>query len=233
MQGHLEILKYRPEKQTETIELVTDELNRMSRLVNDLLLIAKAEQPSFLRIKPEELDWFTEELYFKSQGLAKRNWRLESKGLSPVEIDRGRLTQAVMNLVQNAIRHTQESDTIALGSTVREDYVYLWVRDTGEGIATEFQQRIFDRFARASDADRYSPGEGAGLGLSIVEAIAKAHNGWVELDSNLGIGSTFTIVFPLTEDTANEPNSHSRRQPPHSRVYRSGITSSRIHNSCR
>ncbi|MEO1762345.1 MAG: ATP-binding protein [Cyanobacteria bacterium J06629_18] len=233
IQGHLEILKYRPEKQTETIELVTDELNRMSRLVNDLLLIAKAEQPSFLRIKPEELDWFTEELYFKSQGLAKRNWRLESKGLSPVEIDRGRLTQAVMNLVQNAIRHTQESDTIALGSTVREDYVYLWVRDTGEGIATEFQQRIFDRFARASDADRYSPGEGAGLGLSIVEAIAKAHNGWVELDSNLGIGSTFTIVFPLTEDTANEPNSHSRRQPPHSRVYRSGITSSRIHNSCR
>ncbi|MEO0935283.1 MAG: ATP-binding protein, partial [Cyanobacteria bacterium J06641_2] len=233
IQGHLEILKYRPEKQTETIELVTDELNRMSRLVNDLLLIAKAEQPSFLRIKPEELDWFTEELYFKSQGLAKRNWRLESKGLSPVEIDRGRLTQAVMNLVQNAIRHTQESDTIALGSTVREDYVYLWVRDTGEGIATDFQQRIFDRFARASDADRYSPGEGAGLGLSIVEAIAKAHNGWVELDSILGSGSTFTIVFPLTEDVVNEPNYHSRRQPQSSRVYRSGITSSRIHNSCR
>ncbi|MEO0686105.1 MAG: ATP-binding protein, partial [Cyanobacteria bacterium J06649_11] len=233
IQGHLEILKYRPEKQNETIELVTDELNRMSRLVNDLLLIAKAEQPHFLSIKPEELDWFTEELYFKSQAMAKRDWRLESKGLSPVAIDRGRLTQAVMNLVQNAIRHTQESDTIALGSTVREDYAYLWVRDTGVGIATEFQQRIFDRFARASDTDRYSPGEGAGLGLSIVEAIAKAHNGWVELDSTLGSGSTFTIVFPLTEDTANEPNSHRRRQPPHSRVYRSGITSSQIHNSCR
>lgn len=233
IQGHLEILKYRPEKQNQTIELVTDELNRMNRLVNDLLLIAKAEQPHFLRIKPEELDWFTEELYFKSQALAKRNWRLESKGLSPVEIDRGRLTQAVMNLVQNAIRHTQENDTIALGSTVRDDYAYLWVRDTGEGIAPDNQERIFDRFARASDGDRYSPGEGAGLGLSIVEAIVKAHNGWVELDSILGSGSTFTIVFPLTEDIVNEPNSHSRRQPPHSRVYRSGTTSSRIHNSCR
>ena len=233
VQGHLEILKYRPEKQNETIELVTDELNRMNRLVNDLLLIAKAEQPHFLRIKPEELDWFTEELYFKSQAMAKRNWRLESKGLSPVAIDKGRLTQAVMNLVQNAIRHTQEGDTIALGSAVRDDYAYLWVRDTGVGIAPENQQRIFDRFARASDGDRYSPGEGAGLGLSIVEAIATAHNGWVELDSALEVGSTFTIVFPLTEDTANEPNSHSRRQSPRSRVYQSRITSTRIHNSCR
>ena len=233
IQGHLEILKYRPEKQNETIELVTDELNRMNRLVNDLLLIAKDEQPHFLRIKPEELDWFTEELYFKSQALAKRDWRLESKGLSPVAIDRGRLTQAVMNLVQNAIRLSLEIDTIALGSTVREDYAYLWVRDTGEGISPEDQQRIFERFARASDGDRYSEGEGAGLGLSIVEAIATAHNGWVELDSVLGSGSTFTIVFPITEDKANESNSDSRRQPPHSRIYRSGITSSRIHNSCR
>ena len=233
VQGHLEILKYRPEKQNETIELVTDELNRMNRLVSDLLLIAKAEQPHFLRIKPEELDWFTEELYFKAQAIAKRNWRLESKGLSPVAIDKGRLTQAVMNLVQYAIRHTQEGDTIALGSAVREDYAYLWVRDTGEGIAPENQERIFHRFARASDGDRYSPGEGAGLGLSIVEAIATAHNGWVELDSALGVGSTFTIVFPLTEDTANEPNSHSRRQSPRSRVYQSRITSARIHNSCR
>lgn len=233
IQGHLEVLKYRPEKQNETIELVTDELNRMNRLVNDLLLIAKAEQPHFLRIKPEELDWFTEELYFKAQAIVKRDWRLESKGLSPVAIDKGRLTQAVMNLVQNAIRYTEESDTIALGSAVRDDYAYLWVRDTGVGIAPENQERIFERFARASDGDRYSPGEGAGLGLSIVEAIAGAHNGWVELDSALGTGSTFTIVFPISEDTANEPNSHRRRQSPRSRVYRSRITSPRIHNSCR
>ena len=81
-----------------------------------------------------------------------------------------------MNLVQNAIRHTKENDTIALGSTVRNEYAYLWVRDTGFGIATEDRERIFNRFARASDADRYSADEGAGLGLSIVEAIATAHS---------------------------------------------------------
>ena len=231
IQGHLEILKYRPEKQRETIELVTDELNRMSRLVNDLLLIAKAEQPHFLCLKVEELDWFTEELYFKAQALAQRDWRLESKGLSPVAIDKGRLTQAVMNLVQNAIRHTQAGDTIALGSAVRDEYAYLWVRDTGAGIAPEDQLRIFDRFARASEGDRYSPGEGAGLGLAIVEAIATAHQGWVELDSALGVGSTFTIIFPIQE--AADANSDRRRQPPRRRVYQSRTPGARIHNSCR
>ncbi|MEM8722893.1 MAG: HAMP domain-containing sensor histidine kinase [Cyanobacteria bacterium P01_G01_bin.39] len=233
IQGHLEILKYRPEKQEETIALVTDELDRMGRLVNDLLLIAKAEQPRFLSIKLEELDWFTEELYFKSQALATRNWQLESKGLSPVAMDKGRLTQAAMNLVQNAIRHTEENDTIALGSTVRHEYAYLWVRDTGSGIATEDQERIFERFARASEGDRYSAQEGAGLGLSIVEAIATAHNGWVELESELGTGSTFTIVFPLSQEVVNESNPDCRRQPPHRRVHRSRAKGTRIHNSLR
>ena len=233
IQGHLEILKYRPEKQPETIELVTDELNRMNRLVNDLLLIAKAEQPNFLCIKLEDLDWFTEELYFKSQALAERNWRLESKGLSPVAIDKGRLTQAVMNLLQNAVRHTQENDSITLGSAVRDEYAYLWVSDTGEGIATEDQERIFARFARGSNSDRYSPEEGAGLGLSIVEAIVTAHNGWVELDSSLGIGSTFTLVFPISQEAVDEPNSDRRRQSPRRGVYRSRTTGTQIHHSCR
>ncbi|MGK7935876.1 MAG: sensor histidine kinase [Xenococcaceae cyanobacterium] len=233
IQGHLEILKYCPEKQPETIDLVTDELSRMNRLVNDLLLIAKAEQPNFLCIKLEELDWLTEELYSKSKALAKRDWQLESKGLSPVAIDKGRLTQAVMNLLQNAVRHTQENDTITLGSAVRDEYAYLWVSDTGEGIATEDQERIFDRFARASDSDRYSLEEGAGLGLSIVEAILTAHNGWVELDSSLGIGSTFTLVFPISQEAVDEPNSDRRRQSSRRGVYRSRATSTQIHNSCR
>ena len=233
IQGHLEILKYRPEKQEETIALVTDELSLMSRLVNDLLLIAKTEQPHFLRLKSEELDWFTEELYLKAQAIANRDWQLESKGLSPIAIDKGRLTQAVMNLVQNAVRHTKENDTIILGSTVRDEYAYLWVRDTGEGIAPEDRERIFDRFARASESDRYSPAEGAGLGLSIVEAVVTAHNGWVELDSELGNGSIFTIVLPISQEILDESNSNCRRQSSHRRIHRSRTTSARVHDSYR
>jgi len=199
IQGHLEMLKYQPQKEA-TIALVMDELERMSRLVHDLLLLAKAERSDFLQVKPEELDWLTEEIYLKAKGLAERDWRLESKGLSPITVDRQRLTQAMMNLVQNAIRHTCEGDTITLGSAVKGDYAYLWVRDTGEGIALEDQRRIFERFVRAT-GDRSI--EGYGLGLSIVEAIAEAHAGRVELVSQPGQGATFTIILPLTQASVN------------------------------
>lgn len=201
IQGHLEMLKYQPQKE-DTLALVMDELERMSRLVNDLLLLAKAERSDFLQLRPEELDWLTEEIYLKARGLAERDWRLESKGLSPITVDRQRLTQAVMNLVQNAIRHTRTGDTIALGSSVKGDFAYFWVRDTGEGIAPEDQKRIFERFVRAT-GELHS--EGYGLGLSIVAAIAQCHGGQVELVSQLGQGSTFTIVLPLVQEGISLP----------------------------
>jgi signal transduction histidine kinase len=231
IQGHLEMLQYCPQQQPETIALVIDELDRMSRLVNDLLVLAKADHPQFLKIKPEELDWLTEEIYLKARSFADRNWQLESKGLSPLSCDRQRLTQAMMNLVQNAVRHTQENDTIAIGSSVRGDYAYLWIRDTGEGIAPEDQKRIFERFVRATKQNQ--SWEGHGLGLSIVKAIAAAHHGWVELASDLGQGSTFTIILPLGASSnvaTNESNSHRRRQSPHHRLSGNRTTGTGFHN---
>jgi signal transduction histidine kinase len=100
-----------------------------------------------------------------------------------------------MNLAQNAAQHTKSEDTIALGSAVSGSNVRFWVRDTGEGISPSDQQRIFDRFARAANSRRRS--EGAGLGLSIVKAIAEAHGGKVYVNSQLGSGSTFAIVLPI------------------------------------
>ncbi|MBD2462515.1 HAMP domain-containing histidine kinase [Oscillatoria sp. FACHB-1407] len=238
IRGYLETLKYRPERQAETIALAIDELDRMNRLVNDLLLLAKAERPDFLALRLEELDWLTEELYLKVRSMADRQWKLESKGLSPIRVDRQRITQAVMNLVQNAIRHTQEGDAIALGSSVRDDHAYIWVRDTGEGIALEDQARIFERFARATtrqiqgDVDE-ALGENHGLGLAIVEAIAQAHGGWVELLSRPGQGSTFTIVIPLeasTDRATHESDSDHRRQSPHHRLFGVRSTGARLHD---
>ncbi|HEY9659058.1 MAG TPA: HAMP domain-containing sensor histidine kinase, partial [Allocoleopsis sp.] len=202
------------------------------RLVNDLLLLAKAERPDFLKPKPEELDWLTEELYLKARLLAKRDWQLESKGLSPVTLDRQRFTQAVMNLVQNAVRHTQEKDTIAIGSTSKNGYLYFWVKDTGEGIAPADQERIFQRFARATKNDQDDRFEGAGLGLAIVEAIVNAHGGWVELSSQLGYGSTFTLVMPLNakEAATDESDSHRRGQSSHHRLSGNRTASARVHN---
>ena len=217
IQGQLEMLSYRPEQQPQTLKLVMDELDRMGRLVNDLLLLAKAERPDFLKPKPEELDWLTEELYLKARLLADRDWQLEAKGLSPVTLDRQRFTQAVMNLVQNAVRHTEVGDTITLGSTSKYGYMHFWVKDMGEGIAPADQERIFQRFARATDIDQDDRFEGAGLGLAIVEAIVNAHGGWIELSSQLAHGSTFTLVMPLIakETATDESDSYRRRQPSH------------------
>jgi signal transduction histidine kinase len=232
IQGQLEMLSYRPEQQPQTLKLVMDELDHMGRLVNDLLLLAKAERPDFLKSKPEELDWLTEELYLKAKLLADRDWQLESKGLSPVTLDRQRFTQAVMNLVQNAVRHTQPRDTIAIGSSSKDGYLHFWVKDTGEGIAPADQERIFQRFARATDVDQDAHFEGAGLGLAIVEAIINAHGGWVELSSQLGHGSTFTLIMPLIakETATDESDSHRRGQSSHHRLSGNWIAGARVHN---
>ncbi|PSF34228.1 two-component sensor histidine kinase [Aphanothece hegewaldii CCALA 016] len=195
IRGHLELIGDDPIEQQETIELVIDELDRMSRLVNDLLILAKSERSDFLQLEILDIYVLTQELYHKAIAIAPRNWQLEAKGRGLIKIDRQRITQAIMNLAVNATQHTLETDTITLGSLVKDNYLCLWVSDTGEGIQKADQQRIFERFARGSFSRPHC--DGSGLGLSIVKAIAIAHNGYVELESEPGIGSTFTLVLPL------------------------------------
>jgi two-component system, OmpR family, sensor kinase len=192
--GHLELLGEDPEDQRRTIALVMDELDRMGRIVDDLQLLAEAEQPDFLRREWMELELFTHELIAKAGALASRDWRLDSTGTGIFFADRQRLTEAVMNLAHNAVQHTLEDETVAIGTSMDEKEVRLWVRDTGTGITVSDQTRIFERFRRGTGANlRY---RGGGLGLAIVKAIAEAHDGRVELESRLGEGSTFTIVVP-------------------------------------
>ena len=195
VRGHLELMDDNPEEVRETLALVLDELDRMSRFVNDMILLAKAERPDFLRLETVELQSFTEELFAKAQALAQRNWELDSAAQGQAIADRQRLTQAVMNLVQNATQHTRENDIIGIGSAVSSGRISFWVRDTGEGIALVNQERIFERFARAANSRRRS--EGAGLGLSIVQAIVEAHGGKVLLKSQPNTGARFTIILPL------------------------------------
>jgi signal transduction histidine kinase len=110
--------------------------------------------------------------------------------------DPDRLTQALVNLADNAVRHTPERGVIELGARIVEGEARLWVRDEGAGIAPEDQERVFERFARGRDR-RTRETEGSGLGLAIVAAIARAHGGRVELASAPGAGSTFTLVIPV------------------------------------
>jgi signal transduction histidine kinase len=195
VRGHLELLGDDPDERRETVALVTDELDRMSRFVDDLLLLARVERDDFLRVGELELGALTDELLDKAVALGPREWELEHRAEARLVADRQRLTQAMMGLAQNAVQHTGDGDRIWLGSAVDGDEASLWVRDSGPGIPRADQERIFERFARASASRRRS--EGAGLGLSIVRAIAEAHGGRVELASRPGAGATFSVVLPL------------------------------------
>ncbi|WP_250121510.1 ATP-binding protein [Chroococcidiopsis sp. CCMEE 29] len=195
VRGHLELMGDDPQEQQETLALVIGELDRMSRMVDDMILLAKAERLDFLQVGIVNVAELTEELFANAQALAKRDWQLDSVAKGRIVVDRQRITEAVMNLAQNATQHTEENDIISIGSAIAKGKVRFWVRDTGEGIPPVDQKRIFARFARASNSCRRS--EGAGLGLSIVRAIVEAHGGRVLLQSQLGRGSMFTIVLPL------------------------------------
>lgn len=196
VRGHRELLGEDPDERRETMALVVDELDRMGRLVNDLLLLANSEQPDFLELETVDVGRLTAELARKSETLAERDWELESSGRGIIVADRQRLTQAMMQLAHNAVGHTSTEDRIALGSSVAGGEARLWVRDSGPGIALEEQERIFDRFARSSRGRRTG---GAGLGLAIVKAIIEAHHGRVELTSRLGAGATFVLVLPTDQ----------------------------------
>ena len=194
IRGHLELLGDDPDERRETVELVCDELDRMSRFVDDLLLLAQAEQADFIQPADVDLDALTEELLAKAGALAPRDWQLEANGIGRLRADRQRLTQAVMQLAQNAVQHTQEGDRIALGSALQDGHARLWVSDSGPGVTDADRERIFDRFARGSGARR---SQGAGLGLAIVRAIAEAHGGTVAVaPGRAGRGATFTVTIP-------------------------------------
>lgn len=204
IRGHLELMGDDPDDRRETLALVEGELKRMSHLVDDMILLAKAERADFLHLTMVDATQLTEELFTKAQALAERDWQLDATAQGQIVIDRERITEAVMNLAQNATQHTHKTDTISIGSTIAKGKVRFWVRDTGEGIPLADQKRIFERFARAINSYRRS--EGSGLGLSIVRAIAEAHGGQVLLQSKLGSGSMFTIVLP--PDPPQEAVSH-------------------------
>lgn len=194
VRGHLELMGDDPQEQQETIELVLDELDRMGRLVNDMIALTKAERPDFLQYELIDLHQFTEDIFSKAQALADRDWQLHLDCSSAMMGDRQRLTGALLNLLRNAAQHTPPKGRIELGCKQTLTKAIFWVKDSGSGITLEDQRRIFDRFSRVGKRQS----EGSGLGLAIVKAFTKAHRGKIELDSKPGKGSTFTITLPLS-----------------------------------
>ena len=204
--GHLELLAQghlsADSDRREAVALVTGELDRMSRFVDDLLLLAKAESPNFLELETVRLDQLCDELIAKASGIAERDWVVDATLARSIVADRQRLTQATMNLAQNAVAHTKIGDQIGIGARVDGAEATIWVRDTGTGIPASEQGRIFQRFSRGLHSrGRY---EGTGIGLAIVRAIAEAHGGRVGVWSQPNQGSRFEIVIPVEQEDPEE-----------------------------
>lgn len=198
LQGHLEVVDLDdPADVAATRTLLLDEIERMTRLVNDLLMLAKAQRPDFVRLAPADVETLTLGAVDRARALADRRWVLDGVARTTQPLDGQRITQALLQLSANAARHTRPGDEIGIGSRLHQGRVELWVRDTGTGVDPALAAQIFQRFTRGDDSD-----EGFGLGLSIVSAIAEAHRGDVVLDapaaSSHASGATFRIRLPLT-----------------------------------
>ncbi|MEM7347930.1 MAG: ATP-binding protein, partial [Chloroflexota bacterium] len=152
-----------------------------------------------LRMQPVELDTVILDVFRRARVVSNGvNLQLGHEDQAVIQGDPDRLKQLLINLVINAIKHTQSGGTVTLSLYREEAWVRVVVSDTGRGIASTDLPHIFDRFYRAKDNNQKGPG----LGLSIAQWIAKAHGGEITVMSELGQGSTFNLWLPRNSDGA-------------------------------
>lgn len=204
IRGHLDLIK-RYGMDEESLQAAESEVERMSRLVSDLLLLAKADYGGLtLNLEPLDLDTVVSEVYREARVLAKdRDLKVKIDDFEPVRIngDADRLKQLLLNLVSNAIKFTPDGGEIVLNLRKNLRTAELEVQDTGIGIGKEDLQRVFDRFFQTdSSRARDARSEGVGLGLSIAKWIVEAHGGQITVESEVGVGTTFRVTIPHLED---------------------------------
>ncbi|MGH2935666.1 MAG: sensor histidine kinase [Gaiellaceae bacterium] len=200
--GHLELL-VREEPDTAELAVALDELERMERIVDRLLLLAKADQPDFVVLRDLEIDRFLEDVFMRWSEVAPRAWRLDVDLAGTVRADPEGLRNALDALIENAVKYTEPNAAITLGAHAVGGEIVIEVADEGSGVPDAALATIFDRFARADDARTRSHG-GVGLGLSIVDAIARAHGGTCTLERRES-ETLFALRLPVVVDGDDEP----------------------------
>lgn len=185
------------------LDAIEGEVDRMSRLVADLLLLAQAEAGTQLEKQPVELDTLILEVYRQAQLMSATQFPagervticLGHEDQAIIEGDPDRLKQLLLNLIDNALKYTSSGGTVTISLHRDQEWVRVSVEDTGVGIPPDVLPHIFDRFYRAQREGR----KGVGLGLSIARWIAEAHGGRLSVESEVGQGTTFTLWLPKEE----------------------------------
>lgn len=204
LQGNAGLMRRMSEFDPVALDSMSKEIARLTRMVEDLLLMAQAESGRLeLERAPVELDTILLEVYQQARILAGDQKRISIEEIDQVQVigDRDRLKQVLLNLVSNAIKFTRPDGKIDLSLKINADEAWLAIRDDGQGIHPKDLEHIFERFYRAEtsrskliDYDQ----KGFGLGLSIAYWIMLRHDGRIEVESEYGHGATFTLCLPYT-----------------------------------
>lgn len=200
VRGNLDLMKRFGRYDEESMAVIQDEMERMSRLLGDLLLLARADTGGLpLQSGPVELDNILFEVYRQVRRIEKPvSVELTAVDQATVLGDEDRLKQLLLNLVDNGIKYSLPGGTVRLSLAKESGWANLIVSDTGIGIPPEDLPHIFDRFYRVDKARSRAQG-GSGLGLAIAKWIVQAHGGAIQVDSTVGQGTTFRITLPLHE----------------------------------
>jgi signal transduction histidine kinase len=198
--GHAELITHAATDQAiaKDARVAVDELLRMRRLANRLVLLASTDSPDFLHLVPVDAAGLVMETLHRWRRTPRR-WSLGSVTEATVQVDQDRLTLALDALIENAVGHTDPDGQIELSTRREGEEIVFAVKDSGSGIPAHEIGQIFDRFTRVGKGRSRETG-GFGLGLAVVKAIAEAHHGSVRVRSTVGLGSVFELVLPLATD---------------------------------
>ncbi|MCM8710484.1 cell wall metabolism sensor histidine kinase WalK [Clostridium sp. SYSU_GA19001] len=201
IKGFAETLKYveDKEKREKFLGIINDEAERLTRLINDILTLSHIEQHRESKNEFININEAIDDVYNLMKNTAEgKNIKLEVVGIKLPKIlgDRDRFKQMLINLVDNAIKYSEEEGKVTISKNIIDNNVVLCVEDTGVGMSKEHLNRIFERFYRIDKARSRAQG-GTGLGLAIVKHIVLNFNGTINVESEVGVGTKFTISLPI------------------------------------
>lgn len=201
IKGFAETLKYveDKEKKDKFLDIINDEAERLTRLINDILTLSDLEnhrEENTERINVKEIIMQVYNLMKNTAEGKTINLLLDLKNSSTIIGSADKFKQMMINLVDNAIKYSETGDTVEIGSNCDQNYCEIWVKDNGVGIPAEHLPRLFERFYRVDKARSRAKG-GTGLGLAIVKHIVIGLGGTIDVESKVGEGSKFIIKIPL------------------------------------